>query len=101
LLATYSESQIDLDANANEIMKTLNEGEKNDEEIDDSDTEEVQEKVISTSEAIHMIAELKKYSIHSGNTKLFDTLINIDDIMADVLINKTVQKSITDYFCNQ
>jgi hypothetical protein len=32
MLASYSENQIDLGANANKIMKTLDKGENNDEE---------------------------------------------------------------------
>ena len=90
---------IDWDENTNVILKNLDEVCKCDSDVEDDDNTKDDSSALNFNTANDNLLSLKSYALSNGLSEMFDSIMKIQDIMAENQCNIiTKQTTITDYF---
>ena len=88
------------DKSAKELLQDESHEAQADESDDDSGSQEESiDSIISVNEVSESIAKLRKFALQKGQNKLFDCVMNMDDLIVEFRMQDTVkQTKISDFF---
>ena len=82
-------------------IKNLLQDESHEAQADESDDDSGSQKdsIVSVNEVSESIAKLRKFALQKGQNKLFDCVMNMEDLIVEFRVQDTVQRTkISDFF---